>query len=106
EAKDVSAENLKEIQTQIKDRAGQLDSMGKDPSMNAAKEKFAAETNTYLKKTIAAFGWLDTRRFTQATADAAFDLVQKCGDIQLMLGLLPILQKEAVAKKLDPNNVA
>jgi hypothetical protein len=106
DAKEIAGEKVKEIQTQIKDRTGQLESMGKDPTMTAAREKLAAETNEFLKKTIADVGWIDTTRFSKATAEATFELVQKCGDIQLMAGLLPALQKEALARKLDPNGIA
>jgi hypothetical protein len=106
EPKAVAADKIKEIQAQIKERLGQADSMGKDGSMNAAREKLNAENNEFLKKTVAELGWIDTTRFSRPTADAAFDLVQKCGDIQLMVGLMPVLQKEAIAKKMDGNGVA
>ena len=95
--KDVPTAKLKELQTQLKERNGQLASMSKDATLGGAREKLVAETRAWLKDLVGQWGWIDARRFGKPAAADGFDLLQKCGDIPLHVALLPELHKEAMA---------
>jgi len=99
-AKDVSTAKLKELQAQLKERAGQLASMGKDATLGAAREKIVTETGALLKQAVTELGWIDAKRFGKPAAETAFDLAQKCADVPLLVALLPELEKEALAGNL------
>jgi hypothetical protein len=100
ETKEIPTAKLKELQTALKEKAGQLASMSKDATLGAQREKLVAEIATLLKGTVMEFGWIDAKRFGKPTAEAAFDLLQKCGDVPLLVAVLPELQKEALAGNL------
>ncbi|HYF51528.1 MAG TPA: DUF6624 domain-containing protein [Planctomycetota bacterium] len=100
EPKVIPAEKLKALQATLKEKSGQLVSMSKDATLGAQREKLVAEISTLLKETVMELGWIDAKRFSKPTAETAFELLQKCGDVPLLVTVLPELQKEALAGNL------
>lgn len=106
ERKPIPAERVKAIQTDLAQRLlkDQAVRMGrKDGEQMRAAD---ADNTVYLKTLVTELGWIDVERFGQATALAAFLLVQHSGDLRLMKAALPEIEKDVKAKHLDGEQYA
>lgn len=60
----------------------------------------------YMRNLVSEVGWIDATRFGAATSSHAMMLVQKSGDIALMLAALPGLEEDIRAKRLGGQSFA
>ena len=65
-----------------------------------------AENTKYLRTLVQDLGWIDAKRFGRRTATDAFLIVQHSGDLRLMQGALPEIEKDMKAGIGDPQDYA
>lgn len=105
-AKSVGAERKKAIIAEASKRLKDDQAVRKAGRAQGGMEKMDADNTAWIKTLIAEVGWLDAGRFGKETASAMFLLVQHSGDLPLMLGALPYIEKDLKAKVCDPQDFA
>jgi hypothetical protein len=64
------------------------------------------ENAQYMRRILAEIGWIDVPRFGYSTSKAAFLIVQHSWDIPLMLSVLPRLQEDVKADRIESEEYA
>jgi hypothetical protein len=104
---DLDAEEVKRIQAEIARRvqADQAIRQKPDSEMSYADRwrmmKMQADYGEYVKNLARRIGWIDAQRFGAETSAGAFLLVQHSGDLELMLAVLPQIERDVQAGRME-----
>jgi hypothetical protein len=105
-AKPVSAERKAAIIAEAARRVVEDQAVRKDPARRQDMAKVDAADTAWVKQVVAEVGWPDAARFGRETATQMFLFVQHSGDLPLMLGALPCIERDLKAKVGDPQDFA
>jgi len=90
-------EKVSSIQMELADRVAKDQAVRTDPARAGEMDKVDRENTDWLKKLVLDSGWVDVTRFGQDTSNAAFLIVQHSGDLPLMVGALPEIERDLKA---------
>lgn len=106
EPKAIDPARIKAIKAEAGKRLKQDQAVRKNQAKGKDMGKVDADNTAWLKTIIAEVGWPDAKRFGKETASAMFLFVQHSGDMPLMLGALPCIERDLKAKVCDPQDYA
>ncbi len=104
--KPVADAKAKEIQTELARRIVEDQAVRTNPDRRGDMASVDAENTKYLRGLVVDLGWIDAKRFGRRTATDAFLIVQHSGDLRLMQGALPEIEKDMKAGIGDPQDYA
>jgi hypothetical protein len=102
----LSGEAIDKIRKELADRIKTDQAVRTDPKRHGEMGKVDAENTAYLIQLIKVVGWIDAERFGALPSNNAFLIVQHSGNLSLMTAALPLIRKDVLAKKLDPQPYA
>jgi hypothetical protein len=104
--KPLAEAKVKEIQTELTRRIVEDQAVRKNPDRRGDMATVDADNTKYLRGLIVDLGWIDAKRFGRRSATDAFLIVQHSGDLRLMQGALPEIEKDMKAGIGDPQDYA
>jgi len=106
DAKPVSDERKTALSAEADQRLEADQAVRTDPARKGDMAKVDADNTAWIKTVITEVGWPDAGRFGRETSSKMFMFVQHSGDLALMLGVLPCIEKDMPAKVVDPQDFA
>jgi hypothetical protein len=100
-AKELPKERIQTIKEELAQRTKLDQKVRSDRSKPGEMAKVDADNTAYLIKLVEEIGWIDVERFGTVTANQAFLLMQHSGHLPLMTAALPLIEKDARAKRLS-----
>jgi len=97
---------VKEIQDELAKRIVEDQAVRSNPDRHDDMAGVDADNTKYLRALVVEQGWIDAKRFGRRTATNAFLIVQHSGDLRLMQGALPEIEKDMKAGIGDPQDYA
>jgi hypothetical protein len=104
--KPLAEAKTKEIQDELARRIVEDQAVRTDPARRGDMATVDADNTKYLRSLVVDQGWIDAKRFGRRTATNAFLIVQHSGDLRLMQGALPEIEKDMKAGIGDPQDYA
>lgn len=90
----VTKSQVAEVQRELTERESRDQAARNGTASDSQIKKIDHENTTYLRETVKKFGWIDVKRFGIPAANAAWTLVVHSGDLPLMRGALPYLERD------------
>jgi hypothetical protein len=88
-------ERVSAIQRDLADRLQRDQNAAKDKTLKEEDAKAIVEDNTrHLRSLVQEIGWIDVPRFGSKTSYAAVILAKHGGDLRLLLGVLPLIERD------------
>lgn len=87
-------ERVRAIQAELAERRKRDQAVRLDPEQREKMRAIDAENVVYLKGLLRDVGWIDPVRFGPQTSVAAFLILQHSGDLPLMIGAMPLIEKD------------
>src|SRR5262249_16601741 len=106
EAAAMQPEKLKEVQRELAKRLVVDQLVRTDPARLSDMPKVDADNTAYLLKLVREVGWIDAGRFGKEAWNAAFLITQHSGHLPLMLAVLPEIEKDYKAKRIEAQHYA
>jgi hypothetical protein len=97
---------VKEIQDELARRIVEDQAVRTHPDRRGDMGAVDADNTKYLRSLVVDLGWIDAKRFGRRSATNAFLIVQHSGDLRLMQGALPEIEKDMKAGIGDPQDYA
>jgi hypothetical protein len=104
--KPLPADKVKAVQAELAKRIEEDQAVRKDPARQKDMAAVDGDNTTWLRALVLDVGWIDVKRFGRETASKAFLIVQHSGDLRLMQGALPEIEKDMRAGVGDPQDYA
>jgi len=106
EAKPLPKKLVVSVRDELLKRRDLDQTVRRDPDRQSEMKEVDTDNTDWLKQVVVDLGWIDSKRFGDQAADAAFLLVQHSGDLPLMLAALPEIEQDVKAGRLNPQNFA
>jgi len=97
---------VKGIQDELARRIVEDQAVRTHPDRRGDMASVDADNTKYLRALVVDLGWIDAKRFGRPSATNAFLIVQHSGDLRLMQGALPEIEKDMKAGIGDPQDYA
>lgn len=102
----VPPDRVREIVAELGRRKVADQAVRLDPAMRPQQAPVDADNTAYLLRLIQEVGWIDAGRFGRDAAGAAFLIAQHAGDLSLLLAILPLVEADARAGRVDASHYA